>query len=50
MLVIPLLFNGILFTAGFLLLQNKIHQLENRLDTNFNLLIGKIIELTERVK
>ncbi len=46
---IPVLFNGLLFISGFALLVTKVNSLESKFDANFNLLIGKLMELDRRL-
>jgi hypothetical protein len=41
----PMLFNGLLF----LVLLTKINQLETKFDNNFNLLVGKLMEMDSRL-
>jgi hypothetical protein len=42
---IPILFNGLLFVA----LLTKVNHLENKFDANFNLLVGKLMEVDSRL-
>ncbi len=42
---VPVLFNGLLFA----LLLTKVNHLENKFDANFNLLVGKLMELDSRM-
>ena len=45
----PILFNGLLFVFGFTMLLTKVNHLENKFDANFNLLVGKLMELDSRM-
>lgn len=42
---VPLIFNGLLF----LVLLTKVNHLETKFDSNFNLLVGKIMEIDSRL-
>jgi hypothetical protein len=46
---VPILFNGMLFVFGFTMLLTKVNHLENKFDANFNLLVGKLMELDSRM-
>ena len=46
---VPILFNGLLFVFGFTMLLTKVNHLETRFDANFNLLVGKLMELISRL-
>jgi hypothetical protein len=46
---VPILFNGLLFVFGFTMLLTKVNHLENKFDANFNLLVGKLMELDSRM-
>jgi len=46
---IPVLFNGLLFVFGFTMLLTKVNRLETRFDANFNLLVGKLMEMHSRL-
>lgn len=42
---VPVIFNGLLF----LMLLTKVNQLETKFDANFNLLVGKLMEVDSRL-
>ena len=42
---VPILFNSLLF----IMLLTKINHLESKFDSNFNLLVGKLMELDSRL-
>jgi hypothetical protein len=42
---IPMLFNGLLF----ILLLTKVNHLESKFDQNFNLMVGKLMEMDSRL-
>ena len=46
---VPILLNGLLFVFGFNMLLTKVNHLENKFDSNFNLLVGKLMELDSRM-
>jgi hypothetical protein len=46
---VPILFNGLLFVFGFTMLLTKVNHLESKFDANFNLLVGKLMELDSRM-
>jgi len=46
---VPILFNGLLFVFGFTMPLTKVNHLETRFDANFNLLVGKLMELISRL-
>jgi hypothetical protein len=46
---IPVLFNGLLFVFAFTMLLTKVNHLENKFDSNFNLLVGKLMEVDSRL-
>ena len=46
---VPILFNGLLFVFGFTILLTKVNHLESKFDANFNLLVGKLMELDSRM-
>jgi hypothetical protein len=46
---IPILFNGVLFVFAFTMLLTKVNHLENKFDANFNLLVGKLMEVDSRL-
>jgi len=46
---VPILFNGLLFISGFTMLLTKVNHLETKFDANFNLLVGKLMEMDSRL-
>ena len=46
---VPILFNGLLFVFGFTMLLTKVNHLETKFDANFNLLVGKLMEMGSRL-
>ena len=46
---VPILFNGLLFVFAFTMLLTKVNHLENKFDANFNLLVGKFMEVDSRL-
>jgi hypothetical protein len=42
---VPVIFNGLLFV----MLLTKVNQLENKFDANFNLLVGKLMDMDNRL-
>ena len=46
---VPILFNGLLFVFGFTMLLTKVNHLESKFDANFNLLVGKLMEMDSRL-
>jgi hypothetical protein len=46
---VPILFNGLLFVFAFTMLLTKVNHLENKFDANFNLLVGKLMEVDSRL-
>jgi hypothetical protein len=46
---VPILFNGLLLVFGFTMMLTKVNHLESKFDANFNLLVGKLMELDSRI-
>ena len=46
---VPILFNGLFLVFGFTMLLTRVIHLESKFDANFNLLVGKLMELDSRM-